>query len=85
MPLPEKVIQTSSCTTLLYDFVLQTGLGMGMGINGTAQYRGVTGWHPTHVAFGPEGLVARQHCLLLLIARMVMVILIMAMFMILLI
>ena len=26
-----------SCTILLYKFVLQTGLGMGMGINGTAQ------------------------------------------------
>ena len=37
IPLPEKVIQSSSCTILLYKFVLQTGLGMGMGINGTAQ------------------------------------------------
>ena len=37
MPMPEKVLQTSSCTILLYRFVLQTGLGMGMGINGTAQ------------------------------------------------
>ena len=36
IPLPEKVLQTSSCTILLYKFVLQTGLGMGMGINGTA-------------------------------------------------
>ena len=32
-----KVLQTSSCTILLYKIVLQTGLGMGMGINGTAQ------------------------------------------------
>ena len=32
IPLPEKVIQTSSCTILLYKFVLQTG--MGMDING---------------------------------------------------
>ena len=35
IPLPEKVIQTFSCTILLYKFVLQ--IGMGMGINGTAQ------------------------------------------------
>ena len=32
-----KILQTSSCTILLYTFVLQTGLGMGIGINGTAQ------------------------------------------------
>ena len=37
IPLPEKVLQTSSCAILLYRFVLQTGFGMGMGINGTAQ------------------------------------------------
>ena len=36
IPLPEKVLQTSSCAIFLYKFVLQTGLGMGMGINGTA-------------------------------------------------
>ena len=36
-PCPKKVLQTSSCVILLYNFVLQTGLGMGMGINGTAQ------------------------------------------------
>ena len=36
--LPEKVIQTSSCTIiLLYKFVIQTVLGMGMGMNVTAQ------------------------------------------------
>ena len=29
IPLPEKVLQTSSCTILLYKFVLQTGLGRG--------------------------------------------------------
>ena len=40
IPLPEKVLQTSNYTILLYKFVLQTGLGMGMGINGTVQYRG---------------------------------------------
>ena len=39
IPLPEKIIQTSSCTILLYNVVLQTGLGMGMGVNGTAQER----------------------------------------------
>ena len=37
IPLPEKVPQTSSYTIWLHNFVLQTGLGMGMGINGTAQ------------------------------------------------
>ena len=36
IPLPEQVLQTSSCTILLYKFVIQNGLGMGMGINGTA-------------------------------------------------
>ena len=39
IPLPEQVLQTSSCTILLYKFVLQTGLGMGMGTNGTAYGR----------------------------------------------
>ena len=37
IPLPEKVLQASSCTILLYTFGLLTGMGMGMGINGTAQ------------------------------------------------
>ena len=37
MPLPEKVLQTSSCTILFYEFVIQTVFGMGMGMNVTAQ------------------------------------------------
>ena len=36
IPLPRKVTQTSYCTHLLFADVLQTGLGMGMGMNGTA-------------------------------------------------
>ena len=43
IPLPEKVLQTSSSTILLYKFALQTGLGIGMGINGTAQLRYLSG------------------------------------------
>ena len=35
--MPRKVIQTSYCTHLLFEDALQTGLGMGMGMNGTAQ------------------------------------------------
>ena len=38
IPLPGKVPQTSCCTHLLLKDVLQTGLGMGMGMNGTAQW-----------------------------------------------
>ena len=37
IPLPEKVIQTSSCTILLYNMFYKTVLGMGMGMNVTAQ------------------------------------------------
>ena len=37
IPLPENIAQTSSCTILLYKFVIQTVLGMGMGMNVTAQ------------------------------------------------
>ena len=37
IPLPRKVQQTSYCTHLLFSYVLQTGLCMGMGMNGTAQ------------------------------------------------
>ena len=33
MPLPETVLQTSSCTDLFCNFVLQTVLGVGMGMN----------------------------------------------------
>ena len=36
IPLPIQVLQTSYCTHLLFKDVLQTGLGMGMGMNGTA-------------------------------------------------
>ena len=36
--LPQMVIQTSSCTILLYKFVLQTALGMGMGMSVAAQF-----------------------------------------------
>ena len=36
IPLPEQVIEASSCAILLYKFVLQTVLGMGMGMNVTA-------------------------------------------------
>ena len=38
VPLPKQVMQTSSCTMLLYTFVIQTVLGLGMGMNVTAQY-----------------------------------------------
>ena len=41
-PCPNKfkqALQTSFCTHLLYQCVLQIVLGMGMGMNGTAQYR----------------------------------------------
>ena len=34
--LPRNVLQTSYCTHLLSKDVLQTGLGMGMGMNGSA-------------------------------------------------
>ena len=37
IPLPRKALQTSYCTHLLFKDILQTGLGMGMGMNGTAQ------------------------------------------------
>ena len=36
IPLPEKVLQTSSCTILLCKCVIQSVLGMGMGMNVTA-------------------------------------------------
>ena len=41
VPLPGKALQTSSCTILLFECVLQAdlGMGMGMGMNGTAQLR----------------------------------------------
>ena len=39
IPLPRKVLQTSYCTHLLLTDGLQTGLGMGMGMNGTAQMK----------------------------------------------
>ena len=39
IPLPRKVIQTSCCTHMLLKSVIQTGLGMGMGMNRTAQWR----------------------------------------------
>ena len=37
IPLPTKVLRTSYCTHLLFKQVLQTVLGMGMGMHGTAQ------------------------------------------------
>ena len=37
MPLPKKVLQTSYCTHLFSENVIQTLLGMGMGMNVTAQ------------------------------------------------
>ena len=37
IPLPEKVLRTSSCTHLFYKVIIQTILGMGMGMNVTAQ------------------------------------------------
>ena len=37
IPLPRKVLQTSYCTHLLLKDITQTGLGMGIGMNGTAQ------------------------------------------------
>ena len=37
MPLPRKVLQTSCCTHLSFKYALQTGLGMGTDLNGTAQ------------------------------------------------
>ena len=37
IPLPQKVLQASSRTILLCDFVLKTVLGMGMGMNVAAQ------------------------------------------------
>ena len=33
IPLPERIMQASCCTTLFYKFILQTVLGMGMGMN----------------------------------------------------
>ena len=39
VPLPRKVIQTLYCTHLLSTYIIQTGLGMGMSVNGTAQSR----------------------------------------------
>ena len=38
IPLPEQVIQTFSCTIPLYNCATQTVLGMGMGMNVTAQW-----------------------------------------------
>ena len=38
-PLPKRVLQTSYCTHFFYADVLQTVLGMGMGMNVTAQNR----------------------------------------------
>ena len=37
VPLPEKFIQTSCCPHLFYKLVLRIVLGMGMGMNVTAQ------------------------------------------------
>ena len=37
IPLPREALQTSYCTRSLLTNVLQTGMGMGMGMNGTAQ------------------------------------------------
>ena len=37
IPLPRKGLQTSYCTHVLLECVLQTGLDMGMSMNGTAQ------------------------------------------------
>ena len=51
-----KVIQTSSCTHLLSEDVLQTLLGMGTGMNVTAHYgqstnkeSGISGPWPKHI------------------------------------
>ena len=38
-PCPGKVVETSYCTHLLLKPVIQSGLGMGMGMNGTAHKR----------------------------------------------
>ena len=44
VPLPEEVLQTSRCAILLYEVVLQTALGTGMGMNVTAQVQSMAFW-----------------------------------------
>ena len=55
IPPPRKVIQTSCCTRLVLRHVLQTGLGMGMGMNGTAQDCGTSSFR-RHAIIGNGGL-----------------------------
>ena len=37
IPLPRQVLQTPYCSHWVFEYVIQTGFGMGMGMNGTAQ------------------------------------------------
>ena len=55
IPLPEQVLQASSWTSLLSRSVLRTGLGMGMGMNGTAHPPSGRRWSP-HLPSGPPRL-----------------------------
>ena len=49
IPLPRKVLQTSCCTHLSFEDVLQTGLGMDMGMNGTAPARTLRSFKGFHM------------------------------------
>ena len=49
VPLPEQVLQTSCCTLMLYKYVLQTVLGMGTGMNVTAQSPYLLESHPFRI------------------------------------
>ena len=53
IPLPERVLQTSDCGNFFYADVRQTVLGMGMGMNVTAQ----VGTCGVQVSQGSDGVV----------------------------
>ena len=70
MPLPKIVLQTSDCVHFFYGDVLQTALGMGMGMNITAQVRGLC-----IPPFCPD-LVWKQYNTLLLLLIIILIIII---------